>query len=153
MHVAVGNKSATTHSYMVMPYLDMGGGVGKLLYLKSSEASGKWPQNMATPQGNVYFKVYLLLIVFFTGVKVFPGKTAMMTSRDLEVYLGLLLEDLIASGRTKALLLCDSWSSNKDQELFSRVQKNFEDMITVEKMVIPGGKFSFIYQLCLTFLF
>lgn len=65
----------------------------------------------------------------------------MMTSKDLEVYLGLLFEDLIASGRTKALLLVDSWSSNKDEELFAKVQNDFQDMITVEKMVIPGGKF------------
>lgn len=64
-----------------------------------------------------------------------------MTSKDLEVYLGLLFEDLIASGRTKALLLVDSWSSNKDEELFAKVQNDFQDMITVEKMVIPGGKF------------
>lgn len=55
--VGVGSKSATTHSYMIMPYLDMGGGVGKLLYLKSSEPGGNWPVRMAVPQGSVYFKV------------------------------------------------------------------------------------------------
>lgn len=68
----------------------------------------------------------------------------MMTSSDLKVYLGLLFEDLIASGRTKALLLCDAWSSNKDEKLFAEVCANFSDMITVEKMIIPGGKFILI---------
>ena len=41
---ACGSKNATSHSYMVMPYVDMAGGLSSWLYVKSQEANGMFPQ-------------------------------------------------------------------------------------------------------------
>ena len=63
----------------------------------------------------------------------------MMTTDDLETYLNLLVQDLTSRGMKRALLLCDSWSSNKNQKLWIGLQKKYESQIVLEKLIIPEG--------------
>ena len=103
--VEVGSISATTHSYMVMPIISMAGIVSKRLYLKSQEPKGQWPQ-IKTPK-------------FPPNIVAYPGTTAMMTNEDLEIFLEqLFIKQVINFGLKKCLLMCDSWSSNKNDALF-----------------------------------
>jgi hypothetical protein len=63
--VAVGSKNATTHSYMVMPWIDAAGGVSDILYLKSQEAKGQFPQvyKPIIPDNiKAYFRPYKQLV-------------------------------------------------------------------------------------------
>lgn len=107
-----------------MPFVDAAGGLSKFLYLNSQEPEGKFPQ-IITP-------------VIPENIKVYPGTTAMMTTNDLEIFLELLIGDLISRNIPKALLLADSWSSNKDNKIFKKLQEKYKD-IQLERLLIPEG--------------
>ncbi len=68
----------------------------------------------------------------------------MMNASDLEVYLDLLFQELSSRSLSQALLLCDSWSANRDDALLARIQEKHPG-IKVEKMIIPGGKIFVFY--------
>ena len=54
---------------------------------------------------------------------------------------------MLKSSVKKCLLLCDSWSSNKNNELFTRVATKFADQLDVEKLIIPTGTTGMIQPL------
>lgn len=62
-----------------------------------------------------------------------------MTNDDLEIYLRLLVEDLIARGKKKALLVLDSWGSFKNKNIFEKIQGEYEGRIFLDKEIIPAG--------------
>lgn len=115
----VGSVAATTHSYMIMPVLVMNGTLLPHMYVLVSEPSGRFPVHTA---------------IDYPNIKAFAGKTANMSKQDLKVFLDeVLWPDLV--GRENVLLLVDSWTSNKDDDLYkSTVPKNVKFI----KRLIPA---------------
>lgn len=81
----------------------------------------------------------------------------MMTGNDLKIFLkfvyfsncfysqlitcnfSFLVEQLIARGETKALFVCDSWSSNLNNDTWEGIRAKYADQIYLEKRIIPAG--------------
>lgn len=115
----VGSVAATTHSYMIMPVLVMNGTLLPHMYVLVSEPSGRFPVHTA---------------IDYPNIKAFAGKTANMSKQDLKVFLDEVLWPDLA-GRENVLLLVDSWTSNKDDDLYkSTVPKNVKFI----KRLIPA---------------
>ena len=68
----------------------------------------------------------------------------MMTTKDLQFYMETLVQDLIAKGFKKMLIVCDSWPSNKDDKLWGTIKGKYKDHIALEKLIIPAGKFKIV---------
>lgn len=121
----VGSINATTHSYCVMPLISMAGDVLEPLYLLSQEAGGHWPKTKQPKQP--------------TNLAAYPGTSSNMNKQHLETYLEqVFFPGVIGKGVTKCLLLCDSWSVNKDKALFDKVAKKFPQL-KVKRLLIPEG--------------
>ena len=90
------------------------------LYALVSEPTGHFPANM---------------IMNLPNIHAFASKSANMTKRDLKVFLEQAMRpDIGLHGKTKVLLLVDSWTTNRDDELYnSTVPEGVEFM----KKLIP----------------
>ena len=90
------------------------------LYVLVSEPTGHFPANM---------------IMNLPNIHAFASKSANMTKRDLKVFLEQAMRpDIGLHGKTKVLLLVDSWTTNRDDELYnSAVPEGVEFM----KKLIP----------------
>lgn len=122
--VSIGSKNATTHSMMIMPFVDADGGLCRRLYLLCQESSGAFPQVRAP--------------AIPSNLRAFAGRTAMMSKRDLFDFLDGMVKELVSKGLTKALILLDSWSSNSDDDLWRSVCEKHTS-IQLIKMLIPAG--------------
>lgn len=123
VEATVGSINATTHSYCVMPIISMAGQLVGPLYVLSQESGGKWP--ITKPP------------VVQPNVAAYPGTSAMMTNNHLRSYLkDVFFPSVIQTGVDKCLLLCDSWSSNRNNKLFDEEASNFPQL-TVRRMIIP----------------
>lgn len=115
----VGSVAATTHSYMIMPVLVMNGTILPHMYVLVPEPSGVFPVSAK---------------IDYPNIKAFAGKTANMSKHDLKVFLTeVLWPDLIE--REKILLLVDSWTANKDDDLYS---STVPENVTFLKRLIPA---------------
>ncbi|EZA57988.1 hypothetical protein X777_01996 [Ooceraea biroi] len=135
---AVDLINASTHSYMVMPYIDASGGLCPRLYLKTPEASGTFP---AVRRPNIP-----------SNISAHAGTSAMMTTSDLETFLEILITDFISRKYTKALFIADSWSSNKNDKLWNSLVKKYRNEIQLQKMIVPPGTTGMV-QPCDVFFF
>lgn len=125
---AFGSVSATTHSYMIMPVISMDGEILRPMYVLVSESSGQFPGNKQKDPDNIVSH---------------PGKTANMNKSDLKEFYSVFWNSLPAD-RDKVLLLLDSWSANKDDNVSNELCPNH---ITLFKRLIPGGCTGFIQPL------
>lgn len=131
----VGSTHASTHSYMIFPIISMSGALHSPLYLKSQEATGHFPTRSGcapTIPANILARA---------------GTSAMMGKKDLEDFLrNVFWPTLKAANIKKCLLLVDQWSSNRDNDLFDSVQREFPE-IPVKQMLIPEGTTGLIQPL------
>lgn len=89
------------------------------MYVLVSEAKGTFPANMTLDLQNI---------------KAYPAKSANMSKQDLQVFLkDVLWPDL--TGRKQVLLLVDSWTANRDDNLYT---STVPDGVDFWKMLIPA---------------
>ena len=118
---AIGSVSASTHSYMIMPTISMDGTLFKQMYVLVSEPSGKFPHNFKNELPNI---------------KAYAGKSANMTKADLKMFLTeVFWPDQAVQGKSQILLLADSWTSNKDDDLYHATTP---DGVQLIKKLIPA---------------
>lgn len=123
--VSVGSMNATTHSMMIMPFIDGSGGICEQLYLLTQEKGGLFPQ--------------IRVPIIPSNIRAFAGSSAIMNASDMKTFLCLLIENFISKGIPKILLILDSWPVNKNSNLWNDLLKEYNSKIELYKKVIPAG--------------
>ena len=130
VRAVVGSVYATKHSYCIMPIISMDGTLHKTLYVLVSEPSGSFPSSKAQDPANI---------------RSFASKTSQMSKKDMEdFYKDVFWPCVKDSTPPNILLLLDSWSSNKDEDLFLAHKPALKE---VDRKFIPPGTTGYIQPL------
>lgn len=126
----VGSVYATKHSYCIMPIISMDGTLHRNLYVLVSEPSGAFPRNKSPDPANI---------------RSFASKTSQMSKKDMEEFYSEVFWPTIKdSTPQQILLLLDSWSANKDENLF---KSHIPQLKEASIRLIPPGTTGIIQPL------
>ena len=124
----IGSTMATTHCYMIMPSISMDGTLHSPMYMLVGEpGTGKFPRTKQPDPRNI---------------KSYASKTANMNKQDLKTFYQEVFWPSVQP--QNILLLLDSWSANKDQELFNQCKPGLKEAV---RKLIPEGGTKFVQPL------
>lgn len=134
IEMLIGSAMATSHCYMIYPAITMAGQLLSPMYVLVSEARGQFPQKHSDPP----------------NIKSYASKTANMNKADLKTFYQEVFWPSVNEhiNTRKILLLVDSWSPHKDEELFNSVKP---PGIQCEKKIIPANATNLIQPLDIYF--